>query len=170
VNTELINSYKDTGCFVCGYNRCKSALHLHHVEEKNKKIAGISQVLAFWSPKEILTEMKKCVVLCSNCHSELHSGILNIGDEYKSVLDQFLSSYLRMHSLEDYKVITQQRLHDQNLTVFLEMLKKHAPISQKQIIQNYSQFVGISQKSAYRHLKILRESGKVTVSNRTVYI
>jgi predicted HNH restriction endonuclease len=30
--------------------------------------------------KEAVEEVKKCVLICSNCHRELHAGLWNIDD------------------------------------------------------------------------------------------
>ncbi len=63
-------------CIICGYQRCQKALDFHHKEEgeKEQKGFGISAngMLAKWS--KLLEEVKKCVLLCSNCHREVHAG------------------------------------------------------------------------------------------------
>lgn len=74
-------------CNNCGYNKCSAALVLHHInpEEKDFSISGLRA-----SPKNIgsiIEELKKCVLLCSNCHAEAHyNGLIvkdNIFDESK---------------------------------------------------------------------------------------
>jgi len=63
---------KQDGCAVCGYNKCNSALHLHHMSgEKVKKIKAIATVSRL--KKEIFDS--NLVVLCSNCHIEIHNGL-----------------------------------------------------------------------------------------------
>lgn len=71
-------AYKTYGdsCKICGYNKCKNALEWHHLnpEEKDNtpsKIMGRS-----WD--KVKKELDKCVLLCSNCHREVHSGIAKI--------------------------------------------------------------------------------------------
>ncbi len=64
-------------CTKCGYNKCKRALHFHHIDPKTKKFTVSNDNL--YRGKEILIEeMKKCVVLCANCHMELEQGLWNI--------------------------------------------------------------------------------------------
>lgn len=62
-------------CSKCGYSKCLAALQFHHVEPSNKKF-GITQALRAsktkYSKEEILKESKKCILLCANCHMELH--------------------------------------------------------------------------------------------------
>lgn len=68
--------YKGGKCIVCGYNKCEKALEFHHIDPQNKKFGlantGITKI-------ELLKkEADKCILLCSNCHVELHAGLINI--------------------------------------------------------------------------------------------
>lgn len=60
-------------CKFCGYNRCIDALDFHHLEEKG---FGLSKdgVTRAWSKVE--KELDKCVLVCANCHREIHAGLL----------------------------------------------------------------------------------------------
>lgn len=63
-------------CCVCGYNRCAAALEFHHLDP-SKKDFTIAQ--AYANPKkwvDIVSELEKCVLLCANCHREVHQQIL----------------------------------------------------------------------------------------------
>lgn len=57
---------------MCGYSKCKEALDFHHVNpnEKDFNISGSHS--RSWEKIEL--ELKKCVLLCANCHREIHSG------------------------------------------------------------------------------------------------
>jgi len=57
-------------CKICGYNKCLQALEFHHFDEN--KDHSISDLMKR-SFKFSLKEITKCVLLCSNCHRELHS-------------------------------------------------------------------------------------------------
>jgi len=63
-------------CSNCGYHKYTGAIDFHHINPKKKKynIAEMLSSLAFNIPnKEIVfKEIKKCIVLCSNCHRERH--------------------------------------------------------------------------------------------------
>ena len=58
-------------CKICGYNKCKDAFDFHHV--KGIKGGHINVFLKDESRAKILKEAKKCLLLCANCHRELHS-------------------------------------------------------------------------------------------------
>ena len=69
---KFINHYKiSRGCSVCGYNKCASALDFHH-NNGNKKfnIGGITRIIS--DSQRIKKEIDKCIILCRNCHAELH--------------------------------------------------------------------------------------------------
>lgn len=64
-------AYKGGKCKKCGYNKCNSALDFHHVKQKNKKFSiAKSGYTRSW--ESIKKELDKCILICSNCHRELH--------------------------------------------------------------------------------------------------
>lgn len=74
---ELISSLVGDCCSVCGYNKCDSALELHHLDPKQKEFS-LSKSRSY-SIEKIKKEISKCILLCANCHREVHSGLLNLG-------------------------------------------------------------------------------------------
>tara|TARA_R110000824_G_scaffold35683_2_gene111573 strand:- start:5519 stop:5944 length:426 start_codon:yes stop_codon:yes gene_type:complete len=56
------------GCKICGYKKHPNALHFDHIDTKNKmkEIA----YLVNYGLQTIKNEMRKCRVLCANCHAE----------------------------------------------------------------------------------------------------
>ena len=67
--------YAGGGCVVCGYSRCVRALVFHHLDPKKKDFL-ISRGHLSW--EKIKAELKKCVLLCSNCHGEAHEGLVDL--------------------------------------------------------------------------------------------
>lgn len=65
---KIINKIKmESGCSDCGFNEHPSVLHFHHLNKK-KKLFGIGRGLT--RPMSvIMEEIKKCEVLCANCHA-----------------------------------------------------------------------------------------------------
>jgi predicted HNH restriction endonuclease len=71
--------YKGGKCQVCGYNHCAGALDLHHVKGEKKFLISTDAYLHSW--KAIKAELDKCVLLCSNCHRELHNGFAKLPEK-----------------------------------------------------------------------------------------
>ena len=62
-------------CSHCGYNKCQDALQFHHIDPSTKKFTISDSI---WgkggvTEEEIFEEIKKCDLLCANCHCESHS-------------------------------------------------------------------------------------------------
>jgi len=70
-------SYLGGECHECGYKKCVAALDFHHLEEDKKKF-GLSQEGLTRSWIKTKRELQKCVLLCANCHRELHAGVLQL--------------------------------------------------------------------------------------------
>ena len=67
---QFVQEYKlKKGCSICGYNKCASALVFHHNGDKEFDIGNASYSLGL---DVIKKEMDKCIILCRNCHAELH--------------------------------------------------------------------------------------------------
>jgi len=65
-------------CCICGYNKSISALDFHHKNEKEKDFGIAEGSRLKYSYKKLLEETKKCVLVCSNCHHEIHDGIIDL--------------------------------------------------------------------------------------------
>lgn len=64
-------------CCVCGYDKCLSSLHFHH-KDKQTKVGIISYIINNVGLAAAREESKKCILVCGNCHGELHEGLLKI--------------------------------------------------------------------------------------------
>lgn len=62
-------------CMCCGYNRCMKALEFHHIDESTKLFDISDYGSGSITCEMVEVEIQKCVVLCSNCHKELHAGM-----------------------------------------------------------------------------------------------
>lgn len=67
-------------CCFCGYNRCSSALDFHHRDASTKEF-GLSQNGMTRSWERTKAELEKCVLVCANCHREIHAGKLQLSEE-----------------------------------------------------------------------------------------
>ena len=55
-----------------GYDKCIEALAFHHLDpmEKDFNIGGKS-----WAIETLKKEADKCILVCHNCHTEIHQGL-----------------------------------------------------------------------------------------------
>lgn len=67
---ELI-LYKGGKCEICGYNKCDAALEFHHKNPDEKEF-GIAYKGYTRSLEECKKEVDKCILVCANCHREIH--------------------------------------------------------------------------------------------------
>jgi len=58
-------------CCKCGYDKCLNALQFHHIDPSKKEFDWNKLRQKVW--EDVITELKKCILLCANCHTELHS-------------------------------------------------------------------------------------------------
>ena len=58
------------GCSHCGYKKNPAALQFHHVDPKTK-LHNVSNMRrsSYVQWNRIKDEMRKCIVICANCHS-----------------------------------------------------------------------------------------------------
>lgn len=65
-------------CSNCGYFKNITALEFHHINPKNKLFSLDSRKLANGNKIKLMDELKKCTLLCSNCHRELHNKEMDL--------------------------------------------------------------------------------------------
>jgi len=71
---QMSIEYKGGHCENCGYNRCPEALEFHHLNHSEKDF-GISDKGYTRSWERTKSELDKCLLLCANCHREVHSEL-----------------------------------------------------------------------------------------------
>jgi hypothetical protein len=82
--------YMGGKCIICNYNKCITALHFHHIKPHQKEFGFSSNLTKAF---EVLKkELDKCIIVCSNCHSEIHAGMIKI-DEYISLQNVITQAY-----------------------------------------------------------------------------
>ena len=76
---QLVNSIKlASGCIRCGYNKSAAALEFNHTDPSNKyttrtgrRLHLSDMVATGYGLTTIMEEIRKCEILCANCHAEL---------------------------------------------------------------------------------------------------
>lgn len=68
---QMSVEYLGGKCSKCGYNKCVDALDFHHLDPKNKSFnpSENGHTRSWEKQKE---EISKCILLCANCHREIH--------------------------------------------------------------------------------------------------
>lgn len=70
LSNERAVLYKGGKCILCNYSKCIANLAFHHLDPTKKDFIisdGHSRTF-----DKIKTELDKCILLCQNCHGELH--------------------------------------------------------------------------------------------------
>ena len=62
-------------CRLCGYSRCIDSMHFHHADPTLKEFTISTKS---WSWERLVQELSKCVLVCANCHGEIHAGMATL--------------------------------------------------------------------------------------------
>ena len=76
VKVKAVN-YKGGKCSICGYNKYLGALEFHHLNPEAKDFS-ISQKANTRSWEKVKEEINKCILVCSNCHREIHGKLFEL--------------------------------------------------------------------------------------------
>ncbi len=72
---QLAFEYKGSKCNICAYDKCIWALEFHHLDQTQKDF-NISKNGHTRSWERIQKELDKCIMVCANCHREIHAGFI----------------------------------------------------------------------------------------------
>ncbi len=75
-------------CGICGYNKCNHALEFHHLDPTQKEFT-ISRKTISW--KKIVDELRKGVLICSNCHKEVGAGFVDVPDDIQRFDEKYVT-------------------------------------------------------------------------------
>lgn len=64
-------------CQKCGYSKNIASLCFHHLDPSKKTFNLTGQNLQKLSEKVVMEELENCLLLCNNCHSEIHNPELD---------------------------------------------------------------------------------------------
>ena len=70
-------------CVICGYKKSIRALHFHHVEPTGKDINISNNSVPI---STLIKELEKCILVCSNCHCEIHDELYENG--YSNIINK----------------------------------------------------------------------------------
>lgn len=78
--TRKLELVKNAGgcCSICGYNQNLAALAFHHADSATKDFKLDMRSLSNRGLETVLEEFDKCILVCHNCHAELHNPHLDL--------------------------------------------------------------------------------------------
>jgi 5-methylcytosine-specific restriction endonuclease McrA len=72
---EMAVEYKGGKCERCGYCKSLKAMEFHHIDPTQKDF-GIGYKGRTRSWEVVKAELDKCILLCANCHREVHEELM----------------------------------------------------------------------------------------------
>lgn len=130
-------------CQICGYERCKESLELHHIDPTQKEISF--SIIRSW--EVLYAELKKAILLCANCHREVHYGYAEIPEAYVKFDPEFADSLRNQqsHNAERTTVNKDRRI--------ATILSSGIDFSQKAWASKLSKILGITSANASKWVK-----------------
>lgn len=92
---ELIEA-KGGKCEICGYDKNIAALELHHLDPSQKSFQLDARHLSNTTIEKLLEEANKCILVCANCHREIHNEHLNKSN-ITSLLNEMTSKHIKLN-------------------------------------------------------------------------
>jgi hypothetical protein len=98
-------------CVCCGYNDCYASMDLHHLNSSEKEFSfnNIRANPKRWS--KIVTELRKCVIVCCRCHHEIHAGFRVIPNDVVRFNENF-AEYREIHLMDICPICGEQKYFD----------------------------------------------------------
>lgn len=83
---EFLKHKADLGCCLCPYRKFGGSLDYHHLDptQKDRRITSKG-----WKTELQQIEIKKCILVCKNCHYELHYLMRHDVDEYWRTIEPY---------------------------------------------------------------------------------
>ena len=112
-------------CQICGYNRCNGVLHFHHINLKDKDFSFSCIGTKPWDV--IVKELKKCILVCANCHGEIHNKLTQIPKSFvkydsKLIITKFTEGKRRLGLNQNWQEV--QKYYDDNKCSVRDLSKK----------------------------------------------
>ena len=162
-------------CQICGYSKSMNALEFHHIDPKEKDFSFGSSRGSPQKWETLKEELLKCILLCSNCHKEVHEGITKLPANYQkfneSILDLEDNKYLLKQTETTYCPVCGKLKQNRNLTCSKECASKRKNsfnweqydiidmIENQKLTKTYiAELIGCSDVAISKHYKKLKSS------------
>lgn len=81
-------------CCICGFNSFVEALEFHHIKPEGKEFGITASNAVTKALDKQLVELKKCALVCANCHRGIHAGYLLLPDNVYDLYDENIAKEL----------------------------------------------------------------------------
>ncbi len=81
-------------CCLCGFDEVQEALEFHHVNPKEKSFSICTTGNQTRSLASQLEELKKCILVCANCHRGIHNNVYTVPDNWEDFFDDKVAQEL----------------------------------------------------------------------------
>lgn len=101
---KALVEYKGGACSVCGYSKNIAVLSFHHINnENNQKEYDISIRMGNRCSLETLKkEADKCILVCENCHREIHQKELD--EIYRKIEERYIAGLSDVSKASLFKI------------------------------------------------------------------
>lgn len=145
-NKIRLVKYKGGKCERCGYDKCIDALEFHHLNP-NEKDFGLS-CNSTVSLEKLKSEVDKCIMVCANCHREIHAEerIKKIEEREKAKLMNE-SEYFKNNDVSKRRMSNNTLKEKLNIETLLKDIKENVP--KREMANRY----GVSVKAIKNFLR-----------------
>ena len=84
-------------CEICGYNKNIAALEFHHIDPNTKKFQLDMRHFSNTTLETLKQELDKCILICANCHRELHNKNLTFNNVKNIIINSNKESFNNEH-------------------------------------------------------------------------
>lgn len=103
---ERALKYKGCKCQICGYDECTEALEFHHLNPQQKQMNFNTAIMGKYKWDTIKQELDKCILVCSNCHRELHYHE-GLEEKYEKIINE-QKQQKKLHKPETYELFIKE--------------------------------------------------------------
>lgn len=85
-------------CEICGYDKNYASFDFHHLNPEEKEFQLDARHLSNTKIEKLMEEAKKCILICANCHREIHYPHLDkniVIEKINEINDNHLSIHIK---------------------------------------------------------------------------
>ena len=143
-------NYKGGKCSICGYDKNISSMEFHHLDpsEKEGDIAILSKKSSTWTP--LKNELDKCILLCANCHREVHNPSLNFDD-----LKTIYNSNIFFKEVDNTCLVCEKKFISNTVSNFCSTICRNSiknNLNKKEVIKKYNEIKSIKGTGEFFHV------------------